>query len=289
MNTGSRTPTALKETIAHLRCPICEHPLCLAETSAVCPHGHRFDVARQGYLNLQVGGPHPRTGDSTSMVLARERFLGSGHYAPMTEALQDVAGVLEVPASGLVVDLAGGTGHHLGRILDARPGHSGICVDLSAPALRRAARTHPRVAAVGADAWSPLPLVTGCASLVVSIFGPRNPDQIRRILAPNGLFLAVTPTTRHLEQLIEPLGMLTVTPGKTRQLRIDMAGTDLLGTRTCTFTMALPHSAVGDLVAMGPTARHVPPDVLSERIRHLHDPVEVTAAVNLSIYRRGRP
>ncbi|MER2103811.1 MAG: putative RNA methyltransferase, partial [Pseudomonas atacamensis] len=35
-----------------LACPICSEPLNAVDNGVVCPAGHRFDRARQGYLNL---------------------------------------------------------------------------------------------------------------------------------------------------------------------------------------------------------------------------------------------
>ena len=56
------------------------------------------------------------------------------------------------------MDVGAGTGHHLAAVLDALPDARGIAIDASPAALRRAARAHERAAAVGADAWKPLPL-----------------------------------------------------------------------------------------------------------------------------------
>ena len=52
-----------------------------------CPHGHGFDVARQGYVSLLTGSQAPGTADSTAMVAAREAFLGAGHFDPLAEAV----------------------------------------------------------------------------------------------------------------------------------------------------------------------------------------------------------
>ena len=35
-----------------LACPICSEPLNAVDNGVACPAGHRFDRARQGYLNL---------------------------------------------------------------------------------------------------------------------------------------------------------------------------------------------------------------------------------------------
>jgi hypothetical protein len=44
-------------------------------------------------------------------------------------------------------------------------------------------------------------------------------------------------------------------------------------------------SMVAALVAVGPTARHVAPDVLTHRIRALPEPTTVTASVHISAHR----
>ncbi|MEO8493129.1 putative RNA methyltransferase, partial [Pseudomonas sp.] len=35
-----------------LACPLCSAPLNAVDNGVACPAGHRFDRARQGYLNL---------------------------------------------------------------------------------------------------------------------------------------------------------------------------------------------------------------------------------------------
>ena len=53
------------------------------------------------------------------MVMARDRFLGGGHYQPIADALSALAGRTVPDLPGLVLDLAGGTGYYLARVLDA--------------------------------------------------------------------------------------------------------------------------------------------------------------------------
>ena len=56
---------------------------------AVCPQGHSFDVARQGYVHLlPVHKMHSKLpGDSREMVEGRRRFLEAGYYAPFRREL----------------------------------------------------------------------------------------------------------------------------------------------------------------------------------------------------------
>src|ERR1700761_2110915 len=143
---------ALEAVAAYVRCPVCASPVEVGDDQVSCGRGHRFNLARQGYVSLTSGKGGPGTGDSAAMVMAREAFLGGGHYQPVADALSALAARSDQGGAGLVLDLAGGTGYYLARVLDALGGRLGACVDLSAPALRPAARAHPRAAALGADA-----------------------------------------------------------------------------------------------------------------------------------------
>ena len=130
---------ALETAAVHLRCPVCGEPVRLTVTQLICGNGHGFDIARQGYVNLTAGRANPGTADTATMIAAREEFLGRGHYRPLARSLASLASGCEPSGEGLVVDLAGGTGYYLARVLDALPARHGACADLSAPALRRAA------------------------------------------------------------------------------------------------------------------------------------------------------
>lgn len=74
-----------------LACPICSAPLNAVDNGVACPAGHRFDRARQGYLNLlPVQHKNSRDpGDNLAMVEARRDFLNAGHYAPVAQRLAE--------------------------------------------------------------------------------------------------------------------------------------------------------------------------------------------------------
>jgi 23S rRNA (guanine745-N1)-methyltransferase len=278
----------LADVVDLLRCPVCGQELAEADGSLRCPAGHSFDIARQGYVNLVPG-----RADTPEMVEARDAFLRAGHFRPLAAALaEDARDATEGAGSagGAVVDLGAGTGHYLARVLDVLPAARGIAVDASPAALRRAARAHERAAAVGADAWKPLPLRDGIATIALSVFAPRNADEMARILAPGGTLIAVTPTTRHLHELVGPLGLLSVPDHKEDRLDAQLASHFTLASRRAIeHAMFLTREESAQLVRMGPSSWHVDEHSVGERLASLPDPLTVTASMTLSRYVRGRP
>ena len=275
---------ALAAVAAYVRCPVCAGSVRIGDDQVVCDRGHSFNIARQGYVSLVSGRGGPGTGDSAAMVLAREAFLGDGHYQPVADALSVLAARSDRGGPGLVLDLAGGTGYYLAGVLDALSGRLGACVDLSAPALRRAARAHPRAVALGADAWQSLPFADGAAALVLSVFGPRNAAEIRRVLAPDGTLLVATPGAGHLAELRQALGLIGIDERKTERLAEAYGGYADSSVTPVRYELRLGHAELTDLVAMGPSARHIAADELAGRVAALPAPVTVTVDVEVHRY-----
>jgi 23S rRNA (guanine745-N1)-methyltransferase len=292
----------LADVVDLLRCPVCGDALGEAGGALRCPAGHSFDIARQGYVNLVPG-----RADTPEMVEARDAFLRAGHFRPLSNALAEeareaAAGGAESIGGGAgssggtgIVDIGAGTGHHLAAVLDAVPDTRGIALDASAPALRRAARVHERAGAVGADAWKPLPLRDGIATIVLSVFAPRNASEMARVLMPGGVLLAVTPTTRHLYELVGPLGLLSVPDDKEDRLDAQLGShLALTARRTIEHAMFLTRDECAQLVRMGPSAWHVDERTIEEGLARLPDPLTVTTSMTVSVfgrsnYVRGRP
>jgi 23S rRNA (guanine745-N1)-methyltransferase len=280
------SPPALAAALAAVRCPVCAGPLVLDGRQLRCERLHCFDIARQGYVNLAAGSRPAANADTSAMVAARARFLDRGHYAPIAAALATLAVSLgpDPAGHGVVLDLAGGTGYYLARVLDALPDRVGIGLDVSKPALRRAASSHPRAVALGADVWQPFPLGDGSAAIVMSVFGPRNSAETIRVLTPGGAFLLVTPTAAHLAEVIGLLRMLSVDAAKADRLAASMTGLHRVAAEPLSYQVALTHRDLSDLVSMGPSAHHIDREQLARRIEPLPESLPVTVSVSLSAY-----
>jgi 23S rRNA (guanine745-N1)-methyltransferase len=283
--------TSLAVLAARLRCPNCGAPLIPAERALACVRGHRFDLARQGHVALLPPRRRTTRGDSAEMVAARETFLGAGHYAPIaaaiTAAARAVAGRVTASAPS-VVDLGAGTGHYLAALLAELEGWRGIALDASAPALRRALRAHPRIAAIRCDVWQQLPLQDAAAHLVVNVFAPRNGREIARVLSRDGALVVVTPTPRHLQELVPVLGLLDIAPDKQARVRATLSPHFVeVDRRAVEFPMTLTRRDVQALVAMGPSARHLDPVAVRRQLADLPTDVRVTTSVDVATFRRS--
>ncbi|WP_425301446.1 methyltransferase domain-containing protein [Nocardia wallacei] len=253
------------------------------DRSLSCARGHAFDLARQGYVSLLTGASTKMTGDTADMLDARAAFQRARHFTPIADAA--TAALTSGSPVRSMLEIGAGTGYYLAAALDAAPGAHGIAMDVSKFAARRAARAHPRAASVLADAWRGLPVRDGALSRVLSVFAPRNPDEVARVLAPGGMFVVVTPTPRHLSELIAPLDMVGVDAAKDERLAGALSGRfDRLAERVVEFPMRLGHADVTNVVGMGPSAHHAAAR-RAERIAALPEIVEVTASVTVSTYR----
>lgn len=304
-----------------LRCPTCGRPLTARPPLALlCAAGHSHDTNKRGYLNSVVS-PGRFLGDAAAMLDARSRILGSGSYAPVADAI----GALTTPHQsapddggaddgggvdlGRVVDIGCGTGYYLTSLLKSRPGGNALAVDLSPAAVARTVRAafspdgpvvggvvvdgpvvdgvvdRPVIDGLVADVWQPLAIRDGAASVILSVFAPRNPREFHRILAPDGSLIVVTPRAAHLHELQEAGLALEVPAGKSERLVANLHGLfTLVDERSVEFGIALTDDLVGDLIGMGPSAHHRPDAAAPAAVTM---PAYATASVDALLFRRS--
>ena len=261
--------------LPYLRCPVCGQRLDRADDQALrCRQGHSFDIARQGYVNL-TAGRSPHSGDSAEMIADRSTFLAEGHYDFIARALAETVRADD----GLVLDAGTGTGDYLARVLDALPAAPGLGIDVSKPALRRAARAHPRAGAALADLWRPLPLADASVAVLLNVFAPRNGPEFHRVLRPDGMLLVVTPAPDHLSELVETHGLIRVDPDKADRVAESLGNSwRTESSATHRRTLRLTAARTRTLIGMTPSARHVSLD----EVRAAE--ITATAAITLTVY-----
>ena len=273
----------LDDVAGYLACPHCARPLEVRGRTLTCAGGHTTDVARHGHVTLVAGRGTKLTGDTAAMVAARQSFLAAGHFGAVSAALEQAATRHDAGGPGCVLDLGSGPGYYLAGVLDALPTRVGIALDVSVHAARRAARAHPRVGAVVADAWSRLPVLDQQVALAINVFAPRSPAEVARVLAPGGALVVVSPTSGHLAPLVGELGLMQVPADKLqRQDRALVVHLDLVDRTHVAKRLRLSADDVVALIGMGPNAFRTS----DEQVRAgLSGDVDVDLRVVVSTYR----
>lgn len=261
----------------------------------VSESGHSYDVAKQGFVTLAAGAGLKHQGDDIEMVRAREAFLARGHFAPFVEAVTDAvaqtvsaleenrAESAQPLADPVVVEVGAGTGYYLAHTLDTIDGSVGIGLDISQPAAKHLAKCHERAGAVVADVWERLPFLDNSVDVISVVFAPRNPAEFKRVLAPGGEVVVLTPQAGHLDELREPLGIINVEDNKVERMYEQAQGylEQAAPPEIIEFEMTLDKEAVASQIGMSPSARHIDADELAKRMEALPETMKVTARARL--------
>jgi 23S rRNA (guanine745-N1)-methyltransferase len=169
------------------------------ERRVVCPRGHSFDVARNGYINLLQ--PQDRRskqpGDTAEAVAARRRLHDRGVTAPLLEA---IAGLASITAEDVVLDAGCGDGFYLGSLTRASECTS-HGLDISIPAIDAAARRYPECEWIVANADRFVPYADATFTRVLSITARMNSAEFRRVIGDDGRLLIAIPAPDDLVEL----------------------------------------------------------------------------------------
>lgn len=190
-------------------CPICAQGLDRQDSRYLCPQGHSFDRAAAGYVHLLPANKmHSKDpGDDKGMATARNRFLSGDYYAPLRDALAELA-LAYAPEGADILDAGCGEGYYSAALYRAlvqggkAPRMAGV--DLSKHALRRAAKREKAIEFAVASVYD-LPVADRQADLLVNCFSPLALEEFLRVLRPGGLYFYVVPGARHLWELKEVL------------------------------------------------------------------------------------
>lgn len=249
---------SLVEVAPLLCCPVCRAVVTVGSATLRCDNGHSYDLARQGYVNL-LGGSSPANADTAAMLEARSRVHDSGVF-------DAVAAMVAMLCEGRarILEVGAGTGHYLTAALADDAAAVGIAMDISKNAARICARLGPRIGAVVADVWQPLPVRDHSLDIVLSAFAPRNLPEFARVLHRDGRFIAVTPRPGHLVGLRDAYGLLDIPTEKSERLAAAAAEFfDLIDTRVVKYRVEADQQLATDLIAMGPNAFHDLPEQVS--------------------------
>jgi 23S rRNA (guanine745-N1)-methyltransferase len=265
VSSGAVAALAHKPSFGILRCPVCRRDLSPVGRALVCEHGHNFDLARSGYVNLLAGrGRRPASGgDSGAQLQHRDAFLASAHFDFIGDAILQQAGAMTraTSASRLhILDAGCGTGYHLARIARGTGARSyGLGLDLSKAAARIASLHFRDLAFAVADIWADWPVRSGSVELLINVVAPKNFAEMARVLTADGLLAVAYPGEQHLVELHREFGLMGMRKGKSRHYG-DTLQRFFGEIRLERFRRrsALDPKDVMNAICMGPSATRVP-------------------------------
>ena len=263
-----------------LLCPICGEILDRIEKQYRCGNGHSFDLARQGYVNLlpvqQKRSLNP--GDTREQVLGRRAFLETGCYEPISNALNETAKALG--ASGPILDVGCGEGYYSARLADAL-GAELTGLDISKEAVRCAAAKYKGPQWLCGTA-AHLPVESGSAGVVTSLFALTMAEEFKRVLRPDGLFFQVLAAEDHL------LGLKSIIypelKFKEKNTVPEVPGFELVKSVPIRFTFTVEGEQIRNLFSMTPHVFRIGKEG-AQRLNNTQTLTD-TASCVLNVYRR---
>lgn len=206
-------------TASILLCPVCKESLQANESnkSLSCENNHSFDRARQGYLNLLLSHKKKskNPGDNQEMVIARQAFLSSGFYRPISDRLNTlVVNIAEQKDHTInVLDIGCGEGYYSQRLhhslSDHKVDHQLYGLDISKEAVIAAAK-RAKTAQDTQSEWLvasaiDIPLQDHSVDIATCLFTRLMPESYHSVIKENGYFICVNTGEKHLIELREKL------------------------------------------------------------------------------------
>ena len=175
-------------------CPVCKKILNGSDKIYSCENRHSFDIAKEGYLNLNLKNSQ-NTGDNTEMIRARKAFLEKGYYDFLRQEINKY-----INENDGLVDLACGEGYYT-SFFKAK---DKIGIDLSKTGLKIASKADKTTTYLLCSIFHD-PLQDKRADVILTIFAPIAKEEIVRILKDDGIFILVKPDKDHLYELKEKI------------------------------------------------------------------------------------
>lgn len=260
-------------------CPNCRKSLFEDEKRWVCPAGHSFDKAGEGYVNLLLrnGGTH---GDNREMILARRRFLDSGQYLPLKLLL---CGRVKEQSPGTLLDAGCGEGYYTESLSAALPQSELWGVDISKEALACAGKRLKGRANLAVASIYDLPFGNECFEALTLVFSPFSGEEYRRVLKENGVLYMVIPGRRHLWELKE---VLYERPYENEVRDRTLPGFEFLAEDRISYTREVQGEDLQNLFRMTPYFYRTPKE--GRERANVCSALTLTMEFHLLRYRKGR-
>lgn len=192
---------------ALFECPLCHSEIKVDEgKSLLCTNGHRFDLAKQGYVNMLT--TPSKTKYDKRMFDGRKVMNEADFFEPMLNRLSEIVSQWQAVAHKpkvTLLDAGCGEGSHLSS-LQEKVGRQvqadvlGVGIDISKEGVMMAARNDDANLWCVAD-LAKCPFADGAFHVILNILSPSNYSEFDRLLTDDGLLIKVIPDREYLTEL----------------------------------------------------------------------------------------
>ncbi len=189
----------ISQNIHLFKCVICNSPMTMDDHQLTCSNNHRFDLAKQGYLNL---APQAKKSNySKELFQARQQLCQTGFYQELIDKLVEA-----LPSPSIrILDAGTGEGSHLYQLAEKRKfqDHT-VGVDLAKEGIQVAASGYAEPIWIVSDLAN-LPFQNNSFDVILNILSPSNYQSFLNVLTEDGLFVKVVPGANYLKELRDQL------------------------------------------------------------------------------------
>lgn len=244
-----------------LICPLCQQPLNQNDKQWGCENNHRFDSAKEGYVNLlpvqKKRSKQP--GDDDEMMRNRQAFLNAGYYNFFAEAL---AGAINhhQPNANSLLDLGCGEGFYGEAIKRQLPALEIGAIDIAKGGVKRAAK-RKIYSSLAVASCREIPYADAGFDACLSVFAPLSIEECYRTLKTGGLLVIAGPAPMHLEGLARCIYTEFRKHSSIIQKLNYSEHFELIASTTAEQTATVKGDAIYQLLTMTPYYWHASPEV----------------------------
>ncbi|EST12164.1 putative RNA methyltransferase [Sporolactobacillus laevolacticus] len=261
MNRIQLNAEMLKKNIELLKCPICGESMRVAEMkSLICPYGHTFDIAKQGYVNLLARPVHTHYGKAL-FEARRNIIVHHGFFNPLIQKLTACIGEVAAASDQRIdlLDLGCGEGSHLAAICqklvkDYSFHIMGSGVDIAKEGIQLASKHYPDQLWFVGDLAQPA-FADHQFDFILNILSPSNYQVFDQLLKPGGRIIKVIPSGGYLKELRTSFyeeEKISYSNAEIKALFLNHFSN--ARTETVSYVARLNHEGVQDLLQMTPLA-----------------------------------
>ena len=185
-------------------CPVCGENLSESGKSYICPKGHCFDKAKEGYVNLLTSSHKPGSaiGDNKDMAMNRRDFLTKGYFDALVGGLVSFIKETAIPRP-TIADICCGEGYYGDRIKGEIECDM-LGFDLSKEMVRLAAKRKNGITYFVGN-LARIPVKDSSVDISLHLFAPFHEKEFSRITKDDGYIVSVVAGENHLFELKELL------------------------------------------------------------------------------------